>query len=144
MTATLLARGSLIVDRELQSSAIAAVDAAGDERITALSLTTETGRTVSLSPAVADLISHVLHRVAQGGEVTVQTVPELLTTSAAADFLGISRPTLMKLIKAGELKPVMAGTHHRLRHAEVAELREKRENSRREAIQDLLEVDEGA
>lgn len=140
MPTTVSARGSVVVDEILKARATEAVIAAGDEQVTGLTLTTSTGRVVDLGPALSELVSHVLMRVAQGGEVTVSTVPELLTTSAAADMLGVSRPTVMKLIRSGELTPVMAGTHHRLKLEEVTDLRAGRELARREAIEELLDL----
>ena len=142
MTSTLLTRGNLIVDEALQSSATEAINAAGDEKIVELTFTTTTGRKVSLDPVVVNLVRHVLSRVAQGGEFTVQTMPEMLTTSAAAGLLGVSRPTVMKLIRSGELEPVMARTHHRLRLKDVAALRSKREAARRAAVTELLDLGE--
>lgn len=72
--------------------------------------------------------------------MTVQTMPDLLTTSAAADLLGVSRPTVMKLIRDGALTPVMAGSHHRLHLRDVAAIRSERERARHEAIDDLLKA----
>jgi excisionase family DNA binding protein len=142
MTSTLLARGSVMVDEELQSSAAEALEAAGDEKIVDLVFTTSTGRQVALDPAVVDLVHHLLARVAQGGELTVHTLPEILTTSAAADMLGVSRPTLMKLIRDGRLEAIKVGTHHRLRLGDVVALRASREGARREAIEELLDLDD--
>jgi len=142
MTSTLLTRGSLIIDEELRNDASEAVKAAGDEKFVELTLTTSTGRQVVLESAVVDLVSRVLGRVAQGGQLTIQTVPEMLTTSAAADLLGVSRPTIMKLIRRGELTPVMAGTHHRLRLQDVAAVRKLRELDRSAAVEELLNLGE--
>lgn len=57
--------------------------------------------------------------MARGGTVTIGAVPEVLTTSAAAGILGISRPTLMKMINEGAIPSHMVGTHHRLRVDDV-------------------------
>lgn len=138
MSSTLLTRGTLLVDDELRDQAVKAVQAARDEKIDELVLTTTTGRKVELDPALVELVTHVLNRVALGGEVMVQTVPELLSTITAAEMLGVSRPTVMKLIRNGELNTIMAGTHHRLRASEVSALREKRELERRAAIEELV------
>jgi excisionase family DNA binding protein len=44
----------------------------------------------------------------------VLPIKELFTTTEAAAMLGISRPTLMKLIDAGEIAHTKVGTHHRV------------------------------
>ncbi|WP_166997123.1 helix-turn-helix domain-containing protein [Paramicrobacterium fandaimingii] len=142
MSSTLLTRGTLLVDDELKDRAAEAVQAVADEEITEVIFTTTTGRRVSFDPAIVDLFGHVLSRVAQGGELTVHTVPELLSTITAAEMLGVSRPTLMKLIRRGELEPVMAGTHHRIRTKDISALREKRELARRASIDELMQLGE--
>lgn len=43
-----------------------------------------------------------------------EQLSDLLSTTAAAERLGMSRPTLMKLIEAGEMEHVMIGSHHRI------------------------------
>lgn len=141
-SSTLLTRGTVLVDERTQALASEAVAAAGDDKIAQLVFITDTGVEVPLPPQVVDLLSNVLHRVALGGAMSVQTMPEMLTTSAAADLLGVSRPTVMKMIHGGQLTPVMAGSHHRLRLSEVAAVRSERERARHEAIDELLTLGE--
>ncbi|QBE48396.1 excisionase family DNA-binding protein [Leucobacter triazinivorans] len=142
MSAVLATRGSLLVDDELRTHASEALSTVGDEEIEAFTLRTSTGRSIEISGDIAGLMAHVLSRVAQGGELAVQTLPETLTTSTAADTLGVSRTTLMKLIAKGELRSTMVGSHHRLRHSEVVALREKREAAQNAAIEELLSMDD--
>ncbi|GAA2940685.1 helix-turn-helix domain-containing protein [Microbacterium luteolum] len=139
-SSTLLTRGTVLVDEETQALANEAVKAAGDDKIAQLTFTTETGVVVPLPPRVVELLSNVLNRVALGGAMSVQTMPDLLTTSAAAELLGVSRPTVMKLIRDGVLTPVMAGSHHRLHLREVAAVRAHREQARQEAIETLIKL----
>lgn len=73
--------------------------------------------------------------------VTVTALPEELTTSTAAKILGISRPTLMKMIREGRIPAHEVGTHHRLRTEDVfTELHERRERQRA-AFAELLELE---
>jgi excisionase family DNA binding protein len=137
-SSTVLTRGTVLVDEETQALASDAIRAAGDDRIAKLTFTTETGVEVQLPPRVVELLSNVLNRVALGGAMSVQTMPDLLTTSAAAELLGVSRPTVMKLIRDGALASVMAGSHHRLRLRDVAAVRAERERARHEAVDGLL------
>ncbi|WP_315551634.1 helix-turn-helix domain-containing protein [Microbacterium aurum] len=142
MGSALLTKGTLVVDETVRARAVQIVEEAGDERLLELFLATKTGRTLPLSAELAEFIDHILRRVAQGGSVSVVTMPEMLSTSAAADLLGVSRPTLMKLIRDGELVPEMAGTHHRLRHSDVEALRTRRENERHSTFEEMRAVDD--
>jgi excisionase family DNA binding protein len=142
MGSAVLTRGTLVVNETVRARAIEVVEEAGDERMLDLFLGTATGRTLPLSPELAQFVDHMLRRVAQGGTVSVVSLPEILTTSAAADVLGISRPTLMKLIRDGKLPAEKAGTHHRLRLADVEALRVERENERHSTFEQMRALDD--
>lgn len=91
--------------------------------------------------SVGRLLQEVLQTVARGGTVTLSSVPDVLTTSAAASILGISRPTLMKMIDAGTIPSHRVGSHHRLKSKDVfAALRARRERERA-AFEALLELE---
>jgi excisionase family DNA binding protein len=89
------------------------------------------------------LLSVIVDTVARGGVVTVGAMPEILTTTAAAEVLGVSRPTLMKLVAAGEIPAHKVGSHTRLRTADVLEFRRARLERQRAAVVELLEVELG-
>lgn len=142
-SSTLLTRGTVLVDEETRALANEAVLAMGDDKVARLMFTTEAGTEVQLPPRLVELLTSVLDRVALGGAMSVQTMPDLLTTSAAAELLGVSRPTVMKLIRDNVLKPVMAGSHHRLHLSDVIAVRSEREANRRDAVASLLKLGDG-
>ncbi|WP_162178522.1 helix-turn-helix domain-containing protein [Mycetocola saprophilus] len=117
------------------------VDEVGDEELERFSITTTTGRVVSIDGDVGALVRAVLTRVAQGGELSVLTLPETLTTSTAADVLGVSRTTVMKLITKGDLATTMVGTHHRVSYKDVIALKKARRDAQNTAIEQLLLLD---
>lgn len=142
MSHALMSRGTLIVDEELQSSAVETLHKVGDRRPRGVVLQLKSGDDIELSEELSRFLLDVVSRMAQGGSVAIQTVPEVLTTSTAARMLGVSRPTLVKLIKSGELPATMVGTHHRVLHADIIKLRKSRESERRTAIESLLELED--
>lgn len=93
---------------------------------------------VEIPPELRKLIRQVVTAVARGKSVTVMTTPDELTTTEAARRLGISRPTLMKMIRAGEIPAHMVGTHHRIKHADVAEARRRQLAKQRKALEELM------
>lgn len=64
---------------------------------------------------IGRLLQQVLSVMARGGTVTIGSVPDVVTTTTAAGILGVSRPTLMKMIEEGTIAAHKVGTHHRLR-----------------------------
>ncbi len=83
------------------------------------------------------LLERVLQAVAAGDTLTVSTIPTVLTTSAAAALLGVSRPTLMKLIGSGELAAHKVGSHTRVNAADVFDYLRKRRDRQRAAFDEL-------
>lgn len=88
------------------------------------------------------LLQNVLESVARGGTVTITSIPDDLTTSAAASLLGISRPTLMKMIGEGALPSHKAGTHTRVKSEDVMALQRARRARERAAFERLRDVED--
>lgn len=143
MPATTLARPTVTITEELRAEATRVVEQAGDERFSGVTITTQTGRSIEVTAGLAQVLDQVVHRMQQGGRLVLESTPELLTTSAAADVLGVSRPTLVKLIDDGKLAAVMRGTHRRVRWSELIVFKQQREAERAAAITKLLDADFG-
>jgi excisionase family DNA binding protein len=143
MTVATLARPSVTITDELRAEAAEVVEQVGDERFSGMTITTETGKSVQVPAGLAEILDSLVHRMEQGGRVVLESMPELLTTSNAADVLGVSRPTLVKLITDGKLPAVMRGTHRRVRWSDLSAFRQAREAERSDAINELFEADFG-
>jgi excisionase family DNA binding protein len=61
----------------------------------------------------------------------------LLTTQEAADFLRVSRPTLVKLLETDELPFEMRGRHRRVMLRDVLDYQERSRMNRRGALTEL-------
>lgn len=106
-----------------------------------LAVEREGQRGVPVPPEIGRLLQHVLDVVAGGGTVTIGSVPEILTTSSAAGILGVSRPTLMKMIREGVIASHMVGSHHRLKAEDVHAALRARRARERAAFEKLLELE---
>ena len=62
-----------------------------------------------------------------------------LTTQQAADHLGISRPTLVKLLEQGEIPFTKVGRHRRMTLEDAMAYEQSSRQSRREALRELTE-----
>jgi excisionase family DNA binding protein len=87
--------------------------------------------------AVAAL-ERVLEALADGGGVAILPLDAELTTQEAADVLGVSRPTLVKLLDAGAIPFRTLGAHRRLKVADLLAYREARDAERRAALDRLV------
>ncbi|MBK7822180.1 MAG: helix-turn-helix domain-containing protein [Tessaracoccus sp.] len=66
-------------------------------------------------------------------------IREMFTTTEAAAMLGVSRPTLMRLIESGEVGHVKVGTHHRVPAQAILEFQRTRRARRDDAAKALAE-----
>lgn len=99
-------------------------------------------QTAELPAEIGRILQHVLDVMARGGTITIGAMPEILTTSAAADILGVSRPTVIKMINEGSLPAHMVGTHRRLRSEDVTSALRARRARERAAFDSLREIDD--
>lgn len=84
-----------------------------------------------LSSSDMTVVLKILDGIAEGHGVAVHRVnDEELTTSQAAELLGMSRPTLVDLLEKGEMPYRMVGTHRRIRRRDVLAYRERTQRGR--------------
>lgn len=93
---------------------------------------------LNLPRKIAEKVLALLDAERTTGAVVVP-VKELFTTTEAATMLGLSRPTLMKLIESGEIAHVKVGTHHRVPAEAVLEFQRARKARREKAAEALAE-----
>ncbi|MGL4174794.1 MAG: helix-turn-helix domain-containing protein [Dermatophilaceae bacterium] len=94
--------------------------------------------TLSLPRKSAEKVLALLDAERTTGAVVIP-IKELFTTTEAAAMLGLSRPTLMKLVEAGEVDHVMVGTHHRIPARAVADFQRARTSRREKAAEALAD-----
>lgn len=100
--------------------------------------------TVSLPSELSGLLTSILQTIARGGTVVVGSMPKEVTTTTAAEQLGVSRPTLMKMIAKDEILSHKVGSHTRLKSADVTEFKRARLQRQRQAFAELLALEEQA
>jgi excisionase family DNA binding protein len=83
------------------------------------------GVTIDVPPSVGDAVVALLTYLANGDSVALGAVAELLTTSQAAEILGVSDTYVRKLADAGKLPIELRGTHRRFRLDDVMAYREQ-------------------
>ena len=98
------------------------------------------GRQVIIPEQLGGLLARVIETVADGGVVQMRTMPRELTTTVAAEQLGVSRPTLMKMIKDGKIPSFKVGSHTRLLRDDVAALVAARTLGRARASVELMKL----
>ncbi|PPJ01218.1 DNA-binding protein [Nocardia nova] len=100
------------------------------------------GDSVEMPAQLTSLVSQILDLVSRGCTVTVGSVPNEVTTTTAAKMLGISRPTLMKMVKDKTLPAHKVGSHTRLFSRDVLDHKERQRAAQREAFDRLRELED--
>lgn len=98
------------------------------------------GERLVLPPEVFKVLRDVVEAMAHGQAVTIAPVHQRLTTQGAADLLGVSRPTLVKLLESGDIRFEQPGRHRRVRLADVLAYRERASAERRAALDRMVEI----
>lgn len=94
--------------------------------------------TLSLPRKSAEKVLALLDAERTTGAVVIP-IKEVFTTTEAATMLGLSRPTLMKLIDSGEIDHVKVGTHHRIPAEGILDFQRTRQARRDKAAEALAE-----
>ncbi len=71
------------------------------------------------------LLANILKATSQGKPVSIVPIGTEMTTQAAAEILGCSRPHHVKLLEEGKIPFTKVGKHRRLRYDDVASYRDK-------------------
>lgn len=97
-------------------------------------------REVPLSGPARDLLLVGVTELAGGQRISVVPADEEVTSQAAADLLGVSRPHLVKLLRGGEIPYRKVGNRHRVRMSDVLTYKQARDVERRAALERLTRL----
>lgn len=89
---------------------------------------------IELPRSVHQALTKVVAALHAGKAVTIAPQTMKLTTQQAADLLGVSRPTVVRLITDGMLPAERVGNRHRLLLDDVLAYREQRRNRQYETL----------
>ncbi len=90
------------------------------------------------------LLAQILKETSHGRPVSIVPIATELTTQAAAELLGCSRPHVIKLLEAGEIKFTKIGKHRRIRYEDVMSYKRKMKERQERIINEIINADEQA
>lgn len=108
---------------EATSHRPALVDAAGNE--------------VPIPRELHDVLLQVAQALTSGMGVNVAPLNATLTTQEAADYLGVSRPTVVRLLDAGEIPMSRPGRHRYVRLVDLIAYAERVRTTRADALDEM-------
>jgi excisionase family DNA binding protein len=102
------------------------------------------GVAVPLPGPVYEVLHQVILAMAQGQAVTVAPHNQRLTTQEAAEILGVSRPTLVRMLDDGQIPFDQPGRHRRVLLRDVLAFQETRRAHRQKGVAALVAESEAA
>lgn len=96
------------------------------------------GEVVVLSSELKKLMEAGAGMLAEGKQVTLAALDSELSTTKAAELLGISREYLRRLCEAGEVPFRLVGSHRRLSLQDVLAYREQRQAERERKFGEMV------
>jgi excisionase family DNA binding protein len=104
-----------------------------------VTLTGEDGDTVQVPEELRSVLASIVNAMRRGQAVTFAPLGQRLTTQQAADLLGVSRPTLIKLLETGAIPFETPGRHRRIRLSDLLDYQAVRRADQRRALRDLTQ-----
>lgn len=100
------------------------------------------GQQTPIPETMVDVLLHVGNALRHGGGVNVSPLNAMLTTQEGADYLGISRPTLVRILERGEIPMEKPGRHRYVRLRDLIDYSDRQRQVRREALAEMVQVGE--
>ena len=98
---------------------------------------TITGDQVEIPEEIHRVLLQVIDSLQRGLAVSILPQSKTLTTQQAADLLGISRPTFVKLLDDQKLPFERVGTHRRVLLIDVMNFRNRRRQEQYDALEEM-------
>lgn len=96
------------------------------------------GERLELPDSMYEVLRQVADALSSGMGVTVAPLSALLTTQEAADYLGISRPTLVRILERGEIPMEKPGRHRLVRLEDLVGYQDRMREQRRAALGQMV------
>jgi excisionase family DNA binding protein len=102
----------------------------------------ETNEKIRIPLKALKLLARILKETSKGKPVSIVPLATELTTQAAAELLGCSRPHLVKLLEKGDIPFTKIGKHRRIKYEDLTEYKQKMKQKQEKLLREMMELDE--
>ncbi len=102
----------------------------------------ETKEKIKIPLSALKLLHNILKAMSQGKLISIVPVAKEVTTQAAAEILGCSRPHLVKLLEEGVIDFVKIGKHRRIKYDDIMRYKQDMKAQQKKHIIDIMNLDE--
>lgn len=104
----------------------------------------ETKERIRIPLNALKLLARILKETSQGKPISIMPIAAEVTTQAAAELIGCSRPHIIKLLDKGEIKYTKVGKHRRIQYQDVIKYKRKIKEEQRKLLIEMMKADEEA
>lgn len=102
----------------------------------------ESKEKITIPTSALELLGSVLKAMSEGQPVSIVPIATELTTQAASEFLGCSRPHLVKLLEEGKIPFTKVGKHRRVKFEDLNNYRNEMKEEQKQRLIDMMKSDE--
>jgi len=102
----------------------------------------ETQEKIRIPLKALKLLAEILKVTGQGKPISIVPIAVEMTTQAAADLLGCSRPHLVKLLEAGKIEFTKIGKHRRVKFEDVMTYKKYMKAKQKELLIKIMKADQ--
>lgn len=104
----------------------------------------ETNEKIKVPLKALKLLAEILKVTSQGKPISIVPIATEMTTQAAADLLGCSRPHLVKILENGEIPFTKIGKHRRVRFEDVMSYKKRKKAEQEKLLTQIMQADQQA
>jgi excisionase family DNA binding protein len=102
----------------------------------------ETSEKIRIPLNALKLLVKILEETSKGRLVSIVPIATEMTTQAAAELLGCSRPHLIKLLEKGEIQFTKIGKHRRIRYEDIVKYKKEMKARQKQLLIEIMKSDE--
>lgn len=102
----------------------------------------ETKEKIKIPVSALKLLAQILKVNGQGKPVSIVPVATEMTTQAAAELLGCSRPHVVKLLESGKIAFTKVGRHRRVKFEDVIAYKKNMKAKQEALLIEMMKADE--
>lgn len=102
----------------------------------------ETAEKIKIPLKALKLLARILKATSQGQPISLVPIATEMTTQAAAELLGCSRPHFVKLLEDGNMPFTLVGRHRRVKFEDVMNYKKEMKSKQEKLLIEMMKSDE--
>ncbi len=102
----------------------------------------ETREKIKIPLKALKLLATIIKTIGDGMPISIVPIAPEMTTQAAAEYLGCSRPHLVKILEQGKIPFTKIGKHRRVKSEDVSKYKDAMKKEQERLLKEMMKLDE--